>query len=163
MTHMLELKEQGLLNRDQMQWFLAPRPVEEFYDLDKDPYELHNEIDNPAYAEDIARLKAEYDRWIADECPRWDLTELEAIETMWPGGVQPVVKAPTVEMTPAGAVITSVEEGVSFAYQINGKGMNEKHWYLYNGPVQHKKGDRMTAVAVRAGMRNSKKTDYVCE
>ena len=163
MTHMLDLKEQGLLNRDQMQWFLAPRPVEEFYDLDKDPYELHNEIDNPAYEKDIARLKAEYNRWIAEECPRWDLTEIEAIETMWPGGIQPVVKAPKVEMTPDGVLISSDEDGVSFAYQINGKGMNEKHWYLYNGPVQLKKGDRMTTVAVRAGMRNSKKIDYVYE
>lgn len=163
MRRMLELKDKDSLNRDQLQWFLEPRPVEEFYNLDEDPYELHNEIDNPAYQKDIERLRNEFDRWIREECPRWDLTEMEALETMWPGLVQPVMSRPVVRMTPEGAVVTSENEGASYAYQVNGKGLNEKHWFLYDGPVRLRKGDVMTVVAVRAGTKNSKKVEFVYE
>ena len=58
-------------------------------------------------------------------------------------------------------VVESEDKGVSFAYQINGKGYNEKHWFLYTGPVKLRKGDRLSVVAVRAGMKNSEIVEFI--
>ncbi len=40
------------------------RVLEEFYDLDNDPYELDNKIDDPAYASVISGLKADMKEWM---------------------------------------------------------------------------------------------------
>jgi N-sulfoglucosamine sulfohydrolase len=43
-------------------------PPEELYDLDDDPYEIHNLVDSdlPAHREALTRLRAELGRWIED-------------------------------------------------------------------------------------------------
>ncbi|MCB1226649.1 MAG: sulfatase-like hydrolase/transferase [Verrucomicrobiales bacterium] len=53
------------------------KPVEEFYDLDADPYEIHNLINDPAHAEDIARLRSEHQRWVRDTADLGLLPESE--------------------------------------------------------------------------------------
>lgn len=161
MRRMVELLQYDSLGVDQMRWFAGPCSDEEFYDLRNDPYELHNLIADPRYQDDIARLRCEHERWVNEECPRWRETEPENQERMWPGAVQPVLGKPACEYTRQGAVLTSEDEGVSFAYQINGKGYGKRHWYLYTGPVKLKKGDKLTFVAVRAGMKNSEVVEFV--
>jgi len=52
--YMLEQQAAANLNQDQQACFLAPRPEEELYDLQMDPHELQNKIDDPKYA-DIAK------------------------------------------------------------------------------------------------------------
>lgn len=37
--------------------YWQPKPSEEFYDIESDPYEIKNLIDNPRYADDIARMR----------------------------------------------------------------------------------------------------------
>ena len=161
MRRMVELLQRDSLNEAQMRWFVAPRGEEEFYDVENDPYELHNLIGDPRYAADIDRLRKELDRWIDEECPRWRQTELENQEMMWPGAQQPHLRKPVCVKTKAGVVVESEDKGVSFAYQINGKGYTEKHWFLYTGPVKLRKGDRLSVVAVRAGMKNSEIVEYI--
>ncbi|MDP6042376.1 MAG: sulfatase-like hydrolase/transferase, partial [Candidatus Latescibacteria bacterium] len=39
---------------------------DELYDLEKDPHEMNNVIDDPAYAEDVARLKARLKQWMVE-------------------------------------------------------------------------------------------------
>ena len=36
---------------------------DELYDLEKDPAEMHNEIENPVYAEQIAKMKMQLLQW----------------------------------------------------------------------------------------------------
>ncbi|MCF7847543.1 MAG: sulfatase [Kiritimatiellales bacterium] len=43
------------------------RPAEELYRVDADPYELENLADNPEYAAVKKRLRAELDRWMAEQ------------------------------------------------------------------------------------------------
>lgn len=163
MRRMVELLQRDSLGAEQMRWFAGPCGDEEFYDLKNDPYELHNLIADPRYQEDIARLRREHVRWVEQECPQWKETELENKERMWPNGKQPVLRIPTYEKTGEGIVLKSEDKGVSFAYQINGHGIDgrKNHWFLFDEPIKIGKGDRLTFVAVRAGMKNSETVNVI--
>lgn len=46
------------------------RPAEELYDLSADPYEQHNLIDDPAYADTLAELRGAVDGWMRENGDR---------------------------------------------------------------------------------------------
>ena len=154
---MAELFAEGKLNEAQSKWFIAPRPVEEFYDVKADPFELNNLINDPAYVADIARLKKEYDHWINDYNQDWFLPEIEKRNQMWPKGIQPEVEMPKLRTTPNGIEAACATPGASLAYQIDGKGYGrEKQWLLYTAPVKLAKGQTLAVVGVRIGYKNSR-------
>lgn len=45
-------------------YFERPRPVTEFYDLQKDPWELNNRADDPVYAGTVRQLREKLSRWM---------------------------------------------------------------------------------------------------
>ncbi|MRI32585.1 hypothetical protein EOPP23_06240 [Endozoicomonas sp. OPT23] len=57
------------------------RPEIEFYDLENDPHEQNNLAANPAYAEKIASMKADLEKWMEDQGDQ-RLLALEPI--VWP-------------------------------------------------------------------------------
>ncbi|HDP34430.1 MAG TPA: hypothetical protein ENN29_04905 [Candidatus Hydrogenedentes bacterium] len=61
-----ELHAAGKLNPLQASLFVAPRPVEELYDLEKDPYETENLAHRPEYEEITARLRRQLYEWMAE-------------------------------------------------------------------------------------------------
>ena len=63
MQKLLSLHLDGQLNQDQQRWF-GPKEEYEFYDLQKDPYEMKNQIQNPVYQDYIQLLKVELEKWI---------------------------------------------------------------------------------------------------
>jgi len=47
------------------QWVAtATKPMEELYDTQEDPHEIHNLAADPAYAEDLGRLRAAHEKWV---------------------------------------------------------------------------------------------------
>jgi len=161
MRNMVKLYERGELDEQSRRWFEKPRRTEEFYDVDNDPHEMHNLIDDPRYARDIARMRRELTRWDKRYNPYLGLTEAELRERLWPGGVQPGVAAPEVRSDRNGSVkIVCATKGASIAYQIDGRGYNEKHWRLYTAPVRLQPGQTLTAVATRIGYKTSDVTTY---
>ena len=66
------------------------------YDLEKDPHEICNLINDPAYRKDINRLRKVYRQWERKYWQCRPLTEPEIVQTMWPDGVQPLVSAPQI-------------------------------------------------------------------
>ena len=64
--------------------FYQHRPAEELYDLEKDPYELTNLTDDPAYTKIKARLRNELERWMRQQGDEGNATELKAIERQGP-------------------------------------------------------------------------------
>jgi hypothetical protein len=155
MMRMLEMRDAGLLNDVQMQWFKAPRAVEEFYDIETDPHNIRNLIDDPKYKAEIARLRQAYDQWIRDYNSLWLLPERETVAIFMPNKQQQIVADPVIVRNGNSLRIFCETPGASIAYQINGAGYNPKHWFLYNAPLELKPGDSITAVATRAGYKQS--------
>lgn len=56
------------------------RPAEELYDLQNDPYEFNNQIDNPEYAAIKKELSAAMDKWMLQQGDKGQETELKANE-----------------------------------------------------------------------------------
>ena len=60
------LMHSGELPPTQARLFTVPRPRDELYDLEKDPFELNNLADHPDYREELARLQRVCDGWQSD-------------------------------------------------------------------------------------------------
>ncbi|MGB7345876.1 MAG: sulfatase [Pirellulaceae bacterium] len=60
---MLKLNQAGKLPPRQQNCFLAPRPQWELFDLERDPGELNNRIDDPAYVSVKAELTKAIETW----------------------------------------------------------------------------------------------------
>ncbi|MEL6107919.1 MAG: sulfatase [Planctomycetota bacterium] len=61
--NMLKLNAEGKLKREQKACFRSPRPAWELYDLRRDPGELTNRVDDPAFASVRSRLQKALQRW----------------------------------------------------------------------------------------------------
>lgn len=161
MQNMVRLFKQGRLNKETSRWFEKPRRIEELYDVDNDPHEMDNLIDNPAYSEEVERLKKEMDAWNARYNPYLGLTEAELREKLWPGGEQPCVAPPVCVKTETNQIqIMSDTPGTSIAYQINGRGHTGEHWLLYTRPIQLNEGDELNIRAFRIGYKPSRLITY---
>ncbi|MDR1501447.1 MAG: sulfatase [Prevotella sp.] len=153
MKRMLDMYEAGQLNTQQRLWFKAPRPVEELYDLQNDPYELDNLADNPAYQQEMNRLRTQYDAWDKTTNANWHRSEKEWMEIHWPGGVQPIVATPSVSKTEDGLAAVCTTPGSTICYKKDTTGQN---WLIYTGPIKDlKKDDVVQILATRAGYKTS--------
>ncbi|GAB3291926.1 sulfatase family protein [Parahaliea aestuarii] len=151
MQALWRLLEEGGLNADQRRWF-EPRPLEELYDTQVDPHELHNLAGDPAYAAVLQRLRDALSAWQLRVPDRGALPESELAELSWPGGEAPLTAAPLVEMDEVTGRVTmaSATPGASLGYRIN-----DGPWHLYVEPVVLQRGETLTAKSVRYGWRES--------
>lgn len=62
---MIKLDTEGRLNPVQHH-LLEPRGAEELYDMQADPYEIHNLVDSPEHADALRDLRSWMDTWIRD-------------------------------------------------------------------------------------------------
>jgi hypothetical protein len=60
---MMEMKQAGRLTPAQAFLFQETRPFEEFYDLQADPFELKNVIEDPRYQRAVVELRIRLDNW----------------------------------------------------------------------------------------------------
>jgi hypothetical protein len=60
---MRRLRDQARLTSAQRVCFVHPRPVEEFYDVEADPHELHNLAGDPRFATVLAEMRRALAQW----------------------------------------------------------------------------------------------------
>jgi N-sulfoglucosamine sulfohydrolase len=65
-NRMRQLFAEGKLNADQAKFMASQRPAEELYDLQSDPFELHNLVGDPVHQAILGHLRQQLDAWIAD-------------------------------------------------------------------------------------------------
>ncbi len=162
MRNMVELYERGELNEAQSMWFSESRPAEEFYDDIADPHNVNNLIDDPKYAADIERMRAELERWLEVDNPDWYLSEQQRRDLILPdNGKQPTLDEPAITSKRGKVTLSSENKGASIVYKINGEGLTEASWMLYTAPITGlKSGDTISAIATRAGYKNSSEREY---
>ena len=79
MQELLKLLKEDKLNDKQKFWFNTPKPKEEFYDLNNDPYELNNLINDPNYADMIQSFSNKLELWIKETNDLGEVPESEII------------------------------------------------------------------------------------
>ncbi|MBN2326666.1 MAG: sulfatase [Candidatus Omnitrophica bacterium] len=63
---MRQMRDAGTLSKEAMLLFRSRRSPEELYDLENDPWEFHNLVNDPAYQNVLKRMRSALDKWIDD-------------------------------------------------------------------------------------------------
>lgn len=148
MQEIMALDKAGKLGPDQWQFSAKRKPLEELYDTQTDPYEIHNLAADPRYFDKLAEMRQAHRDFIDRFGDLGELPEQELIRYLWPpSGKQPVTAAPSVEKQGEQIILKCASEGASIAYRWAG---NER-WELYHEPILTQKGKTLEAQAIRLG------------
>jgi arylsulfatase A-like enzyme len=71
-TVMKKLYDEGKLPPEQSACFAVPQPVEELYDTQTDPFELHNLAGDPEYAPVLEQMRNAMEKWQKDTKDEFD-------------------------------------------------------------------------------------------
>lgn len=76
------LNESNLLSDKQKIWFQVPKSNEEFYDLQNDPFELNNLIEEKKFSKEINDLRLQLDNWMYKINDLGDISEKELAQIL---------------------------------------------------------------------------------
>ena len=154
LQEMYRLHLNGELNEAQSLMFRESRPVEELYDTEADPWEIHNLAEHPTYGAHLSRLRNALDNWLDEVGDLGRIPETEMVRAWYPNGERPQT-APAVPV-PICASSPGIEEqknleggsypgplkvqlycstqGASIGYRLDGQNADAS-WQLYSGPI----------------------------
>lgn len=148
------LAAEGKLTGGQMNWFTVPKPIEELYDTEQDPWELNNLADSPQYAARLERMRAATEKWQEEIGDTGLVPEAILMEEMKPAGKIPDTQPPKITIGETEISIDCPTEGSSIVYQTkDDDGWGD--WHLYTKSLTKSVGP-IRAQACRLGYRNSK-------
>jgi N-sulfoglucosamine sulfohydrolase len=175
MQEWLRMQAAGELAGPPALWMRTSRPVEELYDVTRDPHQIANLAADPAHRETLERMRTAVTAWMTRTGDQGLINEAEMIQRMWPGGVQPVTAPPYIlarrdvdaperrsTMTlrePMEVVIYVPTQGASVGYTTD-PGPNPR-WQLYRGPILVKEPGTLRAKAIRYGYKESEEARVV--
>ena len=157
MRELLRMTNEGKLGPDQWQFTAQTKPLEELYDISKDPHEIRNLAEDARYAGKLAELRAEHERWTRETGDLGHMPETELVKKLWPPeGVQPTTATPTIQAAFIGkgwvnVTLACASEGASIAYRRAG----EERWQLYTETFGVTEGTRIETQAIRLGWKPS--------
>lgn len=162
MQEILRLKAKDSLNAPLKRWF-STKPTEELYDIQKDPYELHNLANDAAYLPVLKRMRAALNAWERETKDKGFMQEIDLIKLMWPGLKQPVTYTPKIEVLQQTGnekllKITCATPGASIAYRLNTD--PKGYWHLYSHPVSLSGNGSIRTKAIRIGYKESEESMY---
>ncbi|MFS4418735.1 sulfatase [Maribacter sp. 2307ULW6-5] len=152
MAEIKKLEKENLLNEAQSYWLKGPKPVEELYDITKDPFELENLAERPEYQDTLKRMSKALTDWQLRYGDLKDVSEWEQAERMWPNGTQPVTAQPDMAIKNDTLLLSCTTEGATIAYRMN----NGQRWHIYNGPIPKTDLEELEIKAIRYGYAESK-------
>ncbi len=156
---------QGTLAAEQWQFSAPAKPIEEFYDTQTDPFEIHNLASEPRYLAHMSQMRTALEAWIAMCDDPLDMPEDELVRTRVypPDGKQPTTAAPVGRLEPASnghsrLVITCATEGASIGFRVQPENGNRRaSWTIYNGPADVPAGSTIEIIAHRIGFEPSRR------
>ncbi|WP_414164667.1 sulfatase-like hydrolase/transferase [Superficieibacter sp. BNK-5] len=145
--------KQGTLTAEQEQWF-APKPAEELYDLQKDPWQLHNMAGESASRSRIALYRQKLEQWRSETNDTGIIAEDQLVKDLQDASGQTRVTLPPVmERNPLTqkVYIANRTDGASIGYSFDGK-----NWELYTGAIAvPQEASTLFTKAVRYGWKES--------
>ena len=119
---LIQMDSLNMLEGDSKYIFMKTKPLEEFYDLDTDPYEVNNIIDDPKYADRINDFRVALENWQKEINDQGFIPENKIVESFWPNMTQPKTQNVEFKIRNDGLYeLTSITKGASIGYQIDEK------------------------------------------
>ena len=103
----------------QRHFMATTKPTEELYDVLTDPHEINNLAVDPAYTEDLERLRGGLDRWEQMYPDLGMLAETELLQRWRPGGVFSTTESPDVRIENGMIIATCATEGASIGWTVD--------------------------------------------
>jgi len=169
LEEMWTLHNEGKLEGPQNLMFQNPRPPEELYDTENDPWEINNLADDPEHQGTLERLRKTLDDWRTEFGDLGDMSEEQMVGLWYPTGEQPqtspIVPIPICEGNlgrepaleggtlkgPAKVQLFCGTQGASIGYTLEEKG---DQWQLYTEPIALPEGNTtIRAKAIRIGYK----------
>ncbi len=159
MRELRRLNKEGKLEGPQKLWFRPEKPVEELYDIRRDPHEIDNLAGRPEHRATLERLRGVHERWMKQIGDLGQIREDDLQERWRPGGRWSTAEAPLIQ--PAGGRITgpakvrlgSATPGASIGYTTESG--DSARWRLYSGDLTVSPDTVVRAKACRLGFRDS--------
>jgi N-sulfoglucosamine sulfohydrolase len=146
--------EAGRLNEDQRRWF-EPPGQERLFDLQHDPFELHNVFEDPEYAGALEQMRRAYRAW-RSRVPDWgDEPEEKMVNRFQPNGIRRTTAEPTFLTVSDKTILHSTSEGASIEVRLPGG-----RWRPYIEPLALAAGVTLEARAVRYGWHESNEVEW---
>jgi N-sulfoglucosamine sulfohydrolase len=149
MRELWRLLEAGELDDLQQQWF-EPPGEERLFDLQTDPFELHNLADDPAHKDTLRRMNKALLDWQGRVEDWSEQTETEMLAGFRPKGVKSVTPLPDLTFAGGKFHLANSNKGASLGYQIDAG-----PWLLYTRPIAIPSGTTVQGKAVRYGWEDS--------
>ncbi len=150
------LYKNGELDSISSNWFIAPKPEEELYDLQEDPYELNNLAQNTILKDTLQKLQEVLYNWIKESKDLGKYPEKDLMENWFVNGI-PKVQGLSLTETDKGVALTSDFHEASIVWRTPG----DQKWQLYTEPLP--KIRTFEAKAVHIGYEDSAVLIYQCE
>jgi hypothetical protein len=161
MNELIRAHEAGELNEVQELWFAQSKPEEELYDLEADPHELNNLIDDPEYKEKADELRAELQKWMDEVGDKGFIPEEEMISQMWGGqDAAPITEAPELTVSEDKVLLDCATPGASIGYKICQEDKEPEAWQVYTGSFSLKETEILKYQAHRIGYEPSEIQEY---
>lgn len=158
--------------------FLATtKPAEELYDVLCDPHEINNLAADPAYTNDLERLRDELDHWEQMYPDLGMIAETELLQSWRPDGAFSTTAPPNVRIEEGTIIATCATEGASIGWTADPPGPPQdsiaqaepslsresvgdpdtggRYWHIYNGPFNVPDGLTLWFRAHRLGYLES--------
>ncbi len=148
MKELWRMKEANQLTVEQLLWFQSPIK-ERLFDIQNDPFELHDLSADTAYAADLKTMQMAMDNWLTKIEDWSEEAENEMVNRFQPNGVTEKTPVPTIKENNGLVEITAVK-GASIGYQIA-----ERRWQLYQTPIAMKEFKSLKVKAIRYGWEES--------
>ena len=153
MKELLRMRDAGELDENQSLWFRQTKDEEELFDTEKDPHELNNIANDPAYAEVLATLRTECERWMNTIDDKGFIDEVELIGSFYPNGKAQLSESPKIDIKKGKVFVSITEPGVRIGYRYTSEKAPYMGWNIYTEPIEEKSEDTLEIITHRLGYK----------
>ena len=147
------LDAEGKLTGPSALFFAKTKPVEELYDTQTDPHNIHNLAGDPDQQSRVIAMRQTLFKWMEQTNDQGLIPEPAGSPTTRPDRMRPKVLPPLAKVNENRLQLEPQTPGSSVAYTTeSGRGV---HWTLFASPLQLPTGTRVRFKACRAGFDDS--------